>query len=194
VPDLARLRENEDALAAALLPDDPDLTEPLEPRAQFLTHAYLVLGCALIEEFIEDAFREHVENALARSTSTEIAPCFVPLAARFAAEAAKEMKKAPAAAHACPALTSFYKAKIIRPNNGIKGANLTTLAKPLGLQDELEGQCQALLVPADTLGARRGVVAHLATISEELRPADARKLVLDVSTELPSLLTLLGVS
>jgi hypothetical protein len=192
VPDITLLLENEDALATALLPDDPDPTQPLTSRDQFLTHAYLVLSCALIEEFIESAFQEYVEGALAASTESEVAPCFVPLAARFATDAASEVAKSPTASHACPALSGLYVAKVIRPNNGIKPRNLATLAKPLGLQEELEAQCQSLLVPAGTLGARRGVIAHLGTITEELRPADARKLVLDVTGELPLLLSLLS--
>jgi hypothetical protein len=187
VPDLARLRENEDALAVALLPADADVTEPLAPPAQFLTHAYLVLACAVIEEFVEGCFEEYVAVALA-ACGTAVSPCFVPLATRFADDLKGQTSTIPPSTRACPMLRGLYASKILRPNNGIKRTNLSALAKPLGLLEELEANCEDLLGPADTLGSRRGTVAHLGTVATELRPGDARKLVTDVLDKL-SLLT-----
>lgn len=190
MPDLARLRENEDALAAALLPEDADVTEPLEPQTQFLTHAYLVLACAVIEEFVEECFDAYVAIALAAS-DLSVSPCFVPLATRFADDLKGQTNTIPPSTKACPMLRGLYASKIVRPNNGIKRKNLFALAKPLGLLEDLEANCEDLLVPADTLGSRRGTVAHLGTVSTELRPSDARKLVTDVLDKLPLLTELL---
>ena len=193
MPDLARLRENEDALAAALLPEDLDPTAPLEPRAQFLTHAYLVLACAVIEEFVEECFEEYVAKALAANGSS-VSPCFVSLATRFADDLIGQTNTIPAAAQACPMLRGLYGSKVVRPNNGLKRTNLYSLAKPLGLQEALEASCEDLLVPANTLGARRGAVAHLGTVTAELRPGDGQKLVEDVLDKLPLLITLLDLA
>jgi hypothetical protein len=190
MPDLARLRENEDALAAALLPEDADVTEPLEPRTQFLTHAYLVLACAVIEEFVEECFDAYVDIALAASEAS-VSPCFVPLATRFADDLKGQTSTIPSSTKACPMLRGLYTSKIVRPNNGIKRKNISALARPLGLLDDLEASCEDLLVPADTLGSRRGTVAHLGTVATELRPSDARKLVADVLDKLPLLTALL---
>jgi hypothetical protein len=193
MPDLARLRENEEALAEALLPEDSDPTEPLEPRAQFLTHAYLVLATAVIEEFVEECFEEHVSTALS-AVGDAVPPCFVPLAAKFADDVVGQTHTTPPAAEACPMLRGLYGSKVVRPNNGIKRKNLVALARPVGLQPALEAECEELLVPADTLGARRGRVAHIGTLTEELRPVEARKLVLDVIAELELLLALLDLA
>lgn len=190
MPDLARLRENEEALAEALLPTDSEPTDPLEPRKQFLTHAYLVLATAVIEEFIEECFEEYVTTALA-DVGGAVPPCFVPLAAKFAEDLIGQTNTTPPAADACPMLRGLYVSKIVRTNHGIKRKHLIGLSKSLGLQPALEADCEDLLLPAETLGARRGRVAHLGTVTEELRPADGRKLVLDVIDQLPLLLALL---
>lgn len=192
MPDLVRLRGNEDELARALLPPDPDTTQPLDARARFLTHAYLVLACAIIEEFIERCFERHTEKALA-SSSDLVSGCFVFLATRFADQVGGQRKGPASANDACKALRALYSSKVVSPNNGVKRNNLVALAKPLGLDERLEAACEELLLPAETLGARRGRVAHVGTVDEELRPGDARKLVSDVVEKLPLLLTLLDL-
>jgi hypothetical protein len=174
----------------ALLPADEDLTEPLAGRDVFLTQAYLILSCAIIEEFIENCFVAHVERALAESGET-VAPCFVPLATKFSSEVIAQIHAGPAATEACPMLASLYKAKIVRQNNGVKRDNLVNLAKPLGLTRRVEEECEALILPADTLGARRGAIAHLGTVTDELRPAAAQAMVLEVIDALPLLVAVL---
>lgn len=187
---LAGLRDNEAELAVALLPDEPEAAEALSARDQFLTHAYLLLACAVIEEYIEGCFERFVVTALEESTD-RVAACFVPLSARFADDLIGQTNPFPTAAAACPILRGLYGSKIVRPNNGIKRKNLIALARPLGLAASLESDCEPLLGPADTLGARRGAVAHIGAVTEETRPAEARKLVLDVLDQLPLLSTLL---
>jgi hypothetical protein len=52
--------------------------------------------------------------------------------------------------------------------NGVKRQNLAALAKPLGLHERLDADCEELLTRADTWGAKRGAIAHLSTVTEEL--------------------------
>jgi hypothetical protein len=146
----------------------------------------------VIEEFVEECFERYVAVAL-ESIGAAVPPCFVPLATRFADDLKGQTNTIPDSKKACPMLRGFYASKIVRPNNGVKRANLSALAKPLGLLERLEADCEDLLVPADTLGSRRGAVAHLGTVTTELRPGDARKLVQDVLDKLPLLIELLGL-
>lgn len=192
MPDLVLLRDNEEALAAALLPDEPDPADALEPREQFLTHAYLVLACAIVEEFIEDCFDKYVDKAL-QVSGAMIAPCFVSLATKYANDVIGQTNTVPPAATACPMLRGLYRSKVISPNNGVKRNNILALAKPLGISEKIEIDCDPLLGPADALGSRRGQLAHLFAITEELRPADARKLVTAVLDEMHLLVTALDL-
>ncbi len=194
MPDLARLREDEAEIASALLPDEPDAPEPLERAAQLRTFAYLVLVCATIEEFVENCFREFIDQADAASTDDIVAACFASLAMRFSDDLVGQLNTPAAPATALrPKLKGLYGSKIVHPNNGIKRANFIAMAKPLGLAEALEESCNALLGPADTLGARRGAVAHVGAVDTELRPTDARQLVTDVLDEMPTFLTFLGI-
>jgi hypothetical protein len=122
-----------------------------------LTHAYLVLACAVIEEFVEQSFDEYVATALAASDAM-VSPCFVSLATRFADDLKGQTNTIPASTQTCPMLRGLYSSKIVRPNNGIKRTSMSALAKPLGLLEKLEATCEDLLVPADTLSSRRGTV------------------------------------
>lgn len=168
------------------------MADPLEPSAQFLTHAYLVLSCAVIEEFVEECFSIYVDKALA-ANDAQISSCLVSLATRFAGDVIGQTNTIPPAEEASPMLSGLYKSKVIGPNNGIKRKNILGLGKPLGLYDKIESDCEDLLVPMETLGARRGAVAHLGIVTEELRPAEARTLVLAAIDKLPLLLQLLDV-
>jgi hypothetical protein len=184
--DVEALESQEQDLAQALLPDDPDPTTPLSDNARFRTHAYLVLACALIEEYIERKFQDYVDVSAA--TDAGVAGCFVSLSAKFADDLIGQNKgRVPGSDEAIPTLVGLYASKVIHPNNGIKKRNLDVMAKPLGLASRLEEECDDLLGPIDALGAKRGAVAHLGTVDEEIRPADARQLVADVLSELPRL-------
>lgn len=175
MPDAGLLQAHEADLAEALLPDDPDPSEPLGDSDRFRTHAYLVLACAVIEEHIEMAFRDFVATCAARDDGA-VAGCFVTLAAKYG-DLLTGQKLATTAATAVPTLEGYYNSKLLKPNNGIKKRNLDALARPLGLGTKLEDECEELLSALDALGAKRGAVAHLGTVEEEIRPGDARALV-----------------
>lgn len=190
--DLETLRSNEEELARALLPEDLDPTQPLDQRARFLTHAYLVLATAILEEFIEECFQRHLAEATANHPN-QFSGCYVALAARFADDLKGQHGGAvPPASDACPVLRGLYVSKVIRANNGVKRRNFETLAKPLGLHVHLEEECEDLLGTADALGAKRGAVAHLGSLDEEIRPAAAKELVAQVVVHLPLLTALLS--
>src|SRR4051794_20496856 len=126
--DLGQLRENEDELATALLPEDPPKTEALSARDQFLTHAYLVLATAVVEEFIEGCFETYVRNAL---DADAMAGCFVSLGLKFGDDVIGQLNKVPDANVARPILHGLYVSKVVRQNNGVRRKNLQALAKPL---------------------------------------------------------------
>lgn len=187
------LAAREEQLAEALLPREPDPTETLGTRERFLTRSYVVLVCAVIEEFVEDCFGRYVHAALEASGS-QVAPCFVSLAARYGDDVGAQLRRRPPeAAAACPTLRSLYIRKVVRTNNGLKRRNFVNLARPLGLLSKIENECEDLMRPADVLGGRRGEIAHLGAVDEELRPREARALVRDVVNRLDLLVVALGL-
>jgi RiboL-PSP-HEPN len=189
--EITALRSRENDLAEALLPPVEDVTEGLEPRDRFLVHAYLVLACAMIEEFVEARFRDHVAEATAVEPDG-YSRCFVTLATKFSDDViGQNSGKVPVASEAVPTLRGLYESKVLTANNGIRRRNFQTLAKPVGLHPDVEDQCEELLAAADALGSKRGAVAHLGTVSEEIRPDEARKLVEDVLKEMDSLVAVL---
>lgn len=190
--DLARLQENEHELRSVLLPADPDVTEALEKRDAFLTHAYVVLASAILEEFVEECFRHFIETAAA-SEPDQFAGCFVTLASKFSTLIIGQHGSAVIASDSVATLKNLYDSKVITPNNGIRRRNLETLAKPLGLLPALEDNCEELLAVADALGSKRGAIAHVGVISEEIRPSKAEKLVADVIDNIPSLIKVLDL-
>lgn len=189
---LSELSQQEAVLAQALLPPEPPNTDGLTSRDQFLTHAYLVLAHAVIEEFVEHCFLAYVDAAVESCTSTRVPGCFLPLSVRFASEYTGTKLSVPSIAedHA-KGLRGLYSWNVVNSNNGIKKANLLALARPLGLVERLESTCDPLFGPAERLGRARGKVAHVGTVSEELRPAAARELVTAMVTEMQPLVQLL---
>lgn len=191
--DVNFLRQAETELASAVLPEDPDSVQQLTTRDQLLTRAYLVLACALVEDFIEGCFLDYVKKSMEANDGL-VSSCFVPLAIKFADDLVGQVNTIPSAAVAAPMLVGLYSSKVIHPNNGVKRKNLEAMARPLGLRDKLEDECDDLLGPADTLGARRGSVAHTPAVSEEMRPNQARELVTDVLERIPLLTAMLDVA
>lgn len=190
--DLAHLQENEHDLRSALLPADPDVTKALDKRGAFLTHAYVVLASAILEEFVEDCFRHFIETAAA-SEPNQFAGCFVTLASKFSSSIIGQHGNTVVASDSVATLKNLYDSKVVTPNNGIRRRNLETLAKPLGLLPALEEDCEELLGVADALGSKRGAIAHVGVLSEEIRPSEAKKLVTDIIDNIPSLIKVLDL-
>ena len=145
----------------------------------------------MFEEFIEGLFAEHVSIAAGSAVSME--GCFIWLAVRFAGELTASSRSAGEPADVFAQLRGLYLSRVVRSNNGIKRRDVLALAKPLGLDRRVEDQCEELLGPADTLGTRRGPIAHWIEITNELQPTDARQMVADVMDNIPALAELLGV-
>jgi hypothetical protein len=57
----------------------------MSPQERFLTHAYVVLACALIEEYVEGCFHEHLIQAL-KGSQTAVADSFLFLATHFSSD------------------------------------------------------------------------------------------------------------
>jgi hypothetical protein len=193
MPAITAVKEAEEKLAGALLPQDPAEIRQLTESEQILVQGYLVLACGHIEEFFEQCFLDYVAVSL-KSAGPGFDGCFLSLAVKFSDDLRGQLGHHPRAAVAAPVLVGLYQSKVVRPNNGMKRKNLEAMAKPLGLLRGLEDECEALLGPADLLGGRRGAAAHAPTIREEIQPSQARRLVSDVIDEVPSLIALLDQS
>jgi hypothetical protein len=177
------LRERESRLADALLPSMPEAGDTLAADEQFKTHAYLMLACALVEEHIESLFGAYVAERAAINDG-RVHECFISLTARFSGDLiGQNSGRLPTAQAALPTLVGLYSTKVIKANNGVKRQNIETLAKPLGLGDRLD-MCEELFTPLNTLGAKRGAVAHLGVVTEEITPVDARNFVTSVLSNL----------
>jgi hypothetical protein len=190
MPDINALRQTEAALADAILPDETDSTSSLSDRDKLLVSAYVVLACALVEDFFESCFLHYVDKSL-EASDVLFSGCFISLAAKFSDDLLGQVSGIPSAEAAVPRLQGLYKSKVIFPNNGVKRKNLEAMARPLGMIRELEKTCEPLLGPVDTLGARRGSIAHTSSVSEELHPSQARSLVTNVLDQVPLLIALL---
>lgn len=195
MPDLTELQGNLDTLADNLLPDDDDLTSELSKEDEFRTHAYVVLACAVFEEFIETSFTEFV-NAAGKDEPSGFSGVFVCLAVTYAdtvSGAAGGGGRMPPSADMAKQLVGLYDRKTVFPNNGIKADNLANLAKPLGLSKALQEDCEPLLTAGDALGSQRGKAAHVGSVAQ-IRPANARQLVDDVFGQMHLLIDLLDRS
>lgn len=180
------LRRSAKLLDKSLLPADPDPTAPLGAREQFLTRAYLMLGCALVEEFLESSFANFVD-AHSQKTGKRSRHCFVSLAATFADDLKGQSSVARTDEDVTKLLSGLYANKVLKPNNGVQRRHIRALANPLGLYSTIEDDCEDLLRTTDTLGSRRGETAHLGNVTRELRPAEARGIVKDALDQLGSL-------
>lgn len=195
MPKLPELQSNLETLAENLLPEDDDPTSELSKEDEFRTHAYVVLACAVFEEFIESSFTEFVDSA-GKDEPSGFSGIFLCLAVAYAdnvSGGAGGGGRMPPPGDMAKQLAGLYKSKTVFPNNGIKADNLANLAKPLGLSKALEEDCEPLLTASDALGSQRGKAAHVGSVAQ-IRPADARQLVGGVLGEIQLLIDLLDKS
>ncbi|MEU6877965.1 HEPN domain-containing protein [Streptomyces sp. NPDC046712] len=161
---VAGLRSDIEELKDALLDVDTVAVNPpddLTRRQQLLITSFVILAHAHIEEFIEELFVSYVEARSVEITKDSIPHCFVRLSLHFSGDLIGQGAGKYPTAQVCETAKNLYRSKVVQINNGLKGANVTALAKPLGLHgDPLTDSCDRLFKALNTLGAKRGKMAH----------------------------------
>ncbi|MEO5316097.1 hypothetical protein PV772_18615 [Pseudarthrobacter sp. CC12] len=145
---------------------------PLTAAEQALTHGYLVLAHAVLEEHLEKIFEEHFDRLVSWLVSD-----LVPRETALLAYAVKEWL--PASLNigykqrdlhqffAKPARNEFI--KLLGKNNGLKLENVAALAKLVGLDwKSFEDALNAELSDLTTLGSKRGAAGHLSPYTSKV--------------------------
>ncbi|MDH6607304.1 hypothetical protein M2164_002939 [Streptomyces sp. SAI-208] len=158
--------------------------------------SFVILAHAHIEEFIEQMFSDCLAARASTITATEIPSCYARLILHFG-EHIKGQKGSASLTPAsiCITAKSLYDSKVIKANNGLKEHNIVQLAKPLGLtENDVSNACPDLLPALDTLGGKRGGLAHRSSqaVTETIYPGQAIKWVDDVLTHFAQLSSLLA--
>ncbi|MFF0685650.1 HEPN domain-containing protein [Streptomyces albogriseolus] len=193
------LRNDIDELKTALLDSDVLSVSPpdsLTRRQKLVITSFVILAHAHIEEFIEELFMRYVREREKEITNLSAPQCFIRLSLHFSADLiGQQVHKKPVAA-VCETTKHLYKNKVITSNNGLKATNVASLAKPLGLDGkQLDDSCEDLFKALNTLGAKRGKMAHTSSASqvadEDVYASQAVTWVEDVVNRLDDLLNYL---
>ncbi|GGR67300.1 hypothetical protein GCM10010269_02570 [Streptomyces humidus] len=160
--DIEELRDallDTDALTVAP-PDD------LTRRQQLLITSFVILAHAHIEEFIEELFVSYVDARTAEITEDSTPHCFIRLSLHFSPDLIGQGAGKYPTTQICQTAINLYRSKVVKINNGLKAANIAALARPLGLNgDQLSDNCERLFRSLNTLGAKRGKMAHTSSQS-----------------------------
>jgi hypothetical protein len=197
--DLATLRAEIAALDAYLLASVKTVAPDTLPTDEATgIRAYLILAHAAVEEFVEAAFEQFVSEALLPDPNGRVSPGLYLTLLQFSGEIGGQLQRSRRAPMAVvKMLPGYYTTKVLNPNNGVKPANVQTLALGAGLDwPAFEVSCSGLLPTLSTLGSRRGEVAHLSAVPvtpgrgvrTTLYAADVRSIVGAVMGALPELL------
>ena len=201
VDTVTQLANDITGLRDSLLPSELQAIAPpddLSDTQSLLVRSFVILAHAHIEEFIEQMFSDFLSSKHATVTASEIPTCYARLILHFG-EHIKGQKGSSSLTPAdiCTTAKSMYNSKVIKANNGLKEHNVVQLAKPLGLtENDISNACPELLPALDTLGSRRGSLAHRSSqaVTETIYPGQAIKWVDDVLTHFSQLSDLLANS
>lgn len=192
------LRDEVAALDELLL--DPVTTTPPDPlslKERIGVRSYLVLAHGAVEDFVERCFSSYVENASQIDEDGKVSPGVYLAMFHLRNDLEKQVKKADRTGEVLLGrIPPLYKEKVVGPNNGVRRPNVQNLCQGAGLRwGDFESACDAALAALDTLGAKRGSVAHVSSVAEvdagvreELYPGNVREWVRDVITALPDML------
>lgn len=171
----------EDYLLKSISVQPPDA---LSTGQTIAIRAYLILAHATVEEFIEGCFTRYVEScsqidSVGRAHSGAFLS-ILQLAADIGGQLKNSERSPQAVANRIPGL---YKQKIVAPNHGIRKHNLEKLARGAGFHwPEFEESCADLVSSCETLGAKRGEIAHISAagistdgVQQQLYPDDVRR-------------------
>lgn len=199
-PNLKSLTDEISSLDKFLLePIKTEAPDPMKVDEIIGIRSYLLLSHAAIEEFIEYAFLSYIgacssidENGRAHVGSYL---AILQLADYINGQNSKNTKSPDKILGSVPGL---YESKFIRPNNGIKEKDIQKLALGAGLPwSEIENACASLIPACETLGSKRGAIAHSSIngtlnsrsgIVSNLYPKDARSFTNSVLSNMSPLL------
>lgn len=154
----------DDLLLTSVTTEFPDALTEVEKAS---VSAYLVLGHACIEEYLEDAFVTHfamlinwlVSPVVPRATAALLSAIGMQIDGDKVAFKDRHLN------HAVGLGRVRYDA-IVKANHGIKSANLKKLVAGVGHEWTLfEQRFNAELADLDTLGSKRGEAGHLSPFS-----------------------------
>jgi hypothetical protein len=157
------LRDGIQQLKDALLTADMlaiNAPDDLSQRQELLITSFVILAHAHIEEFIENLFLSYIEKREMEIRPESAPHCFVRLSLHFSGDLIGQGVGKAEMANLCKIAKNLYISKVIKINNGLKSANLIALAKPLGLHLQIADRCDRLFPVLNTLGAKRGRMAH----------------------------------
>lgn len=142
--------------------------EVLSVKERISIRAYLIMAHSAIEEFIELCFSQYVKECAVihedGRTNAETYLAILQLSDDLKGQI-KVSDRSPQ--RIIERLPGLYYTKYIKPNNGIKEKDISSLARGAGLSSmDLEDACPSLMSACDTLGAKRGEFAHLSILGE----------------------------
>ena len=144
---------------------------PLTPREKALTHAYLVLSHAVLEEHLEQVFERHYDR-LVGWLGAEMVPLE---AARLTFAVSEWVREDLKVGFKTRDMTEFIGKAAkkdfmthIRKNNGLKATNVEGMAKLLGLSwKNFEDELFVHLSDLDNVGSKRGAAGHLSPFTAQ---------------------------
>jgi hypothetical protein len=160
----------------------------MTPQEQALTHGFLVLAHAVLEEHLEQIFEDYFD-ALAGCLSKDLVPAE---AVAFAFAVGKNSTGSGWPGYKRLNLQSYVKHSIRREfviqvgrNHGLKASNVQSLAEQVGIDwVDFEDRLNAQLADLSTLGSKRGSAGHLSPYTIKVTnltssdyPHDVRKWV-----------------
>lgn len=163
---------------------------PLTDEEKISVNAFLVLGHACVEEFIEDSFARHARRLCDLALQPLIPVELAHLSLAFGISSSERMQNRNP--YGRRTLTSFlaaglqqYEDVAVSGNHGVKTPNVKKLAKGVGLEwTSFESALAQELADLDNLGSRRGEAGHLAPlttkatkITNRVDPEDVRRWV-----------------
>lgn len=200
--DLDQLRAECDDYDAALLALVHEVVpDELSSHSWAYVRSYVLLCHAGIEHFIEQCFSDYVRACLNPDATGRVDPSVYIAGIRLGDKirgnhGGKGQNLDPV--HISAELPGRVISHFITPNNGIKKKDLKRIVQGIGLNWlQFEATCSDLIAAAETLGAKRGSVAHVRSaaggLQAQIYPADARGYVAPVLVELPALLQFTGM-
>jgi RiboL-PSP-HEPN len=172
--------------------------DPLSLKERIGVRAYLVLAHGAVEDFVERCFSTYLETAAQLDNQGRVLPGVYLTMFHLRGDLEKQIKKTDRTGELLlNRLPPLYAEKVVKPNNGIRRSNIQNLCQGAGLRWlDFESTCASAVSALDTLGAKRGSVAHVSTVAEsgggvqqELYPTNVREWVGDVVLALPDMLT-----
>jgi hypothetical protein len=149
-----------------------------------LVNAYLVLAHGCIEEHVEAVFQAYADSLVCEPGNTHVTRA-IAMAAFAWQEAAKSKAFRERTLEDIVKAGSYRVQRAVQSNNGIKESNIENLAKASGVEwPPFEDACNDALTQLETLGGKRGSVAHVSASRSQITnrpiyPPEAKQWVAD---------------